>query len=76
MANKLSLNPGEMRALWVGGSCIWETGPLLVLDGVALTLKERAWSLGVLLDPSLLLKAQKASVAKNVFCKSKLVGLD
>ena len=59
-ANKLKLNPGKMEALWVSGSQVWEVGPLLVLDGVALLLKDQVHSLGVLLDPSLSLEAQVA----------------
>ena len=44
-----------------------------VLDRVALPLKEQVRSLGVLLEPSLSLEAQVASVAWNAFYQLRLV---
>ena len=44
-----------------------------VLDGVALPLKEHVHSLGVLLEPSMSLEAQVASVAQSAFYQLWLV---
>ncbi|KAF7249443.1 hypothetical protein EYD10_05220 [Varanus komodoensis] len=57
-ANKLKLNPDKTEVLLVGGSSSWVGGLDLALDGVALPLKDRVHSLGVLLDPELSLEAQ------------------
>ncbi|KAF7235371.1 Histone-lysine N-methyltransferase PRDM9 [Varanus komodoensis] len=55
-ANKLKLNPDKMEVLLVGGLGFGEGD--LVWHGVALPLKDKVRSLGVLLDPELLLEAQ------------------
>ena len=44
-----------------------------VLDGVPLPLKEQVRNLGVLLEPSLSLEAQMASVARSAFYQLQLV---
>ena len=51
----------------VGGSSDRIVGVQPVLDGVALPLKEQVRSLGVLLEPSLSLEPQVASVAQSAF---------
>ena len=61
-ANKLRLNPDKTEVLLVGGSSDQIVGVQPVLDGVALHLKEQAHSLGALLELSLSLEAQVASV--------------
>lgn len=57
-ASKLNFNPGKVEFLLVGGSHLWKTGQLPVLEVVALPLEEQVRSLGVLLDISLSLEAQ------------------
>ncbi|KAF7253167.1 Xanthine dehydrogenase/oxidase [Varanus komodoensis] len=57
-ANKLKLNPDKTEVLLVGGSGFGEGELNLVLNGVALPLRDKARSLGVLLDPELSLEAQ------------------
>ncbi|KAF7249427.1 Galectin-related protein, partial [Varanus komodoensis] len=72
-ANKLKLSPDKMEVLLVGGSGFGE-GDLdlvLVLNGVALPLKDRVRSLGVLLDPSL--EAQVTAVARSAFLQLWLI---
>ena len=44
-----------------------------VLDGVALPIKDRFHSVGVLLDPELSLDAQVNSVAKSTFYQLRLI---
>ena len=66
-ANKLKLNPDKTEMLLVGGSSDRMAGVQPVLDRVALHLKEQVRSLGVLLEPSLSLEAQVASVAQSAF---------
>ncbi|XP_061471923.1 uncharacterized protein LOC133379865 [Rhineura floridana] len=61
--NKLRLNPDKTEMLLVGGSSDWMVDVQPVLYGVTLPLKEKVRSLGVLLEPSLSLQAQVASVA-------------
>ncbi|KAF7254481.1 hypothetical protein EYD10_00454, partial [Varanus komodoensis] len=57
-ASKLKLNPDKTEVLLVSGSNSWVGDLGLVLDGVALPLKDRVRSLGVLLDLELSLEAQ------------------
>ncbi|KAF7243419.1 RNA-directed DNA polymerase from mobile element jockey [Varanus komodoensis] len=57
-ANKLRLNPDKTEVLLVGSSGFGEGDLDLVLSGVALPLKDKVRSLGVLLDPELSLEAQ------------------
>ncbi|KAF7235166.1 hypothetical protein EYD10_17982 [Varanus komodoensis] len=57
-ANKLKLNPDKMEVLLVGGSSSWVGDLDLALNGVALPLKDRVLSLGVVLDPDLSLETQ------------------
>ncbi|KAF7247787.1 BMP-binding endothelial regulator protein [Varanus komodoensis] len=72
-ANKLKLNPDKTEVFLVGGSGFGEGDLDLVLNGVALALKDRVRSLGVLLDPELLLEAQVTVVAKNAFFQLWLI---
>ncbi|KAF7246057.1 ATPase WRNIP1 [Varanus komodoensis] len=72
-ANKLKLNPDKMEVLLVGGSSSWVGDLGLVLNGVALPLKDRVRSLGVLLDPELSLEAQMTVVARNAFLQLRLI---
>ncbi|KAF7237995.1 Butyrophilin subfamily 1 member A1, partial [Varanus komodoensis] len=72
-ANELKLNPDKTEVLLVGGSG-FRVGDLdLVLNGVALPLKDRVRSLGVLLDPELSLKAQVTAVARSAFLQLRLI---
>lgn len=57
-AKKLMLNPDKIKVLWVGGSQVWELAVFPVLNVLALPLKEQVHSLGILLDPALLMKPQ------------------
>ena len=59
--------------LLVGGSSDQMVGVQTVLDGVAIPLKEQVHSLVVLLEPSLSLEAQVASVAWSAFYQLRLV---
>uniref|UniRef100_A0A8D2J9T3 Reverse transcriptase domain-containing protein n=1 Tax=Varanus komodoensis TaxID=61221 RepID=A0A8D2J9T3_VARKO len=68
-ANKLKLNPAKAEVLLVGRSSSWIGG----LDGVALPLKDRVRSLGVLLDPELSLEAQVTAVARSAFLQLQLI---
>ena len=72
-ANKLKLNPDKTEMLLVGGSSDWMVGVQPVLDGAALPLKEQVHSLGFLLESSLSLEAQVASVAWSAFYQLWLV---
>ncbi|KAF7239998.1 Pro-neuregulin-1, membrane-bound isoform [Varanus komodoensis] len=66
-ANKLSLNPDKTEVLLVGG----DFDP--VMDRVALPLKDRVHSLGVLLDPELSLEFQVVAVARSAFLQLRLI---
>ncbi|KAF7237554.1 hypothetical protein EYD10_15747 [Varanus komodoensis] len=57
-ANKLKLNPGKTEVLLVGELGFGAGDLDLVLNGVALPLKDKVRSLGVLLNPELSLEAQ------------------
>ncbi|KAF7248518.1 NHP2-like protein 1 [Varanus komodoensis] len=72
-ANKLKLNPDKMEVLLVGGSSSWVGDLDLALDRVALPLKNRVCSLGVLLDPKLSLEAQVTAVVRSAFLQLRLV---
>ncbi|KAF7239274.1 Inactive carboxypeptidase-like protein X2 [Varanus komodoensis] len=72
-ANKLKLNPDKTEVLLVGGSSFGEGDLDLVLNGVALPLKDKVCSLGVLLDPELLLEAQVTAVARSAFFQLWLI---
>ncbi|XP_061487325.1 prostacyclin synthase isoform X3 [Rhineura floridana] len=72
-ANKLRLNPDKTEMLLVGGSPDQMVDVRPILDGVALPLNAQIRSLGVLLDPSLSLEAQIASVARGAFYQLRLV---
>ncbi|KAF7253873.1 putative RNA-directed DNA polymerase from transposon BS [Varanus komodoensis] len=65
--NKLKLSPDKMEVLLVGGLGLWMGDLGLVLNGVALPLRDRVRSLGVLLDPELSLEAQVTAVARSAF---------
>ncbi|KAF7248216.1 Polypeptide N-acetylgalactosaminyltransferase 13 [Varanus komodoensis] len=72
-ANKLKLSPDKMEVLLVGGSG-FRMGDLgLVLNGVALPLRDRVHSLGVLLNPELSLEAQVTAVARSAFLHLQLI---
>ncbi|KAF7245399.1 RNA-directed DNA polymerase from mobile element jockey [Varanus komodoensis] len=72
-ANKLKLNPDKTEVLLVGGSNSWVGDLDLVLNGVALPLKDRVCSLGVLLDLELTLEAQVSAVARSAFLQLRLI---
>ncbi|KAF7252305.1 hypothetical protein EYD10_02240, partial [Varanus komodoensis] len=72
-ANKLKLNPDEVEVLLVGGLGSGVGDLDLVLNGVALLLKDRVCSLGVLLDPELSLEAQVTTVARSAFLQLRLI---
>ncbi|KAF7239463.1 Structural maintenance of chromosomes protein 6, partial [Varanus komodoensis] len=72
-ANKLKLNPDKMEILLVGGSGFGVGDLDLVLNGVALPLKDRVCSLGVLLDPELSLEAQVTAGARSAFPQLRLI---
>ncbi|KAF7242123.1 Transcription factor COE2, partial [Varanus komodoensis] len=72
-ANKLKLNPDKMEVLLVGGSGFGEGGFDLVLNGVALPLRDKVRSLGVLLDPELSLEAQVTAVVRSAFFQLRLI---
>ncbi|KAF7254753.1 Formin-2, partial [Varanus komodoensis] len=72
-ANKLKLNPDKTEVLLVGGSGLRMGDLGLVLNGVALPLRDRVHSLGVLLDPELFLEAQVMAVARSAFLQLRLI---
>ncbi|XP_061487037.1 uncharacterized protein LOC133387065 isoform X2 [Rhineura floridana] len=72
-ANKLRLNPDKTEMLLVDGFSDRMVDTYPILDGVTLPLKDRVRSLGVVLDSSLSLEAQVASVARNAFYQLRLV---
>ncbi|KAF7246934.1 Transmembrane protease serine 12 [Varanus komodoensis] len=72
-ANKLKLNPDKTEVLLVGGSGFGEGELNLVLNGVALPLRDKVRSLGVLLVPELSLEAQVTAVARSAFFQLRLI---
>ncbi|KAF7241218.1 Nuclear cap-binding protein subunit 1-B [Varanus komodoensis] len=70
---KLKLNPDKKEVLLVGGSGFGEGGYDLVLNGVALPLRDKVRSLGVLLDPELSLEAQVTAAARSAFLQLRLI---
>ncbi|KAF7250944.1 RNA-directed DNA polymerase from mobile element jockey [Varanus komodoensis] len=72
-ANKLKLNPDKMEVLLVGGSGFEEGDLDLVLNGVALPLRDKVHILGALLDPELSLEAQVTAVARSAFFQLWLI---
>ncbi|KAF7252767.1 putative RNA-directed DNA polymerase from transposon BS [Varanus komodoensis] len=72
-ANKLKLNPDKTEVLLVGGLGFGMGDFDLVLNGVALPLKDRVHSLGVLLNPELSLEAQVTEVVRSAFLQLQLV---
>ncbi|KAF7240636.1 putative RNA-directed DNA polymerase from transposon BS, partial [Varanus komodoensis] len=72
-ANKLKLNPDKTEVLLVGGLGFGEGGFDLALNGVALPLRDKVRSLGVLLDPELSLEAQVTAVARSAFLQLRLI---
>ncbi|KAF7254271.1 CMP-N-acetylneuraminate-beta-1,4-galactoside alpha-2,3-sialyltransferase [Varanus komodoensis] len=72
-ANKLKLSPDKTEVLLVGGLSSWVGDLDLVLNGVALPLKDRFRSLGVLLYPELSLEAQVTAVARSAFLQLQLI---
>ncbi|KAF7248106.1 Zinc finger and SCAN domain-containing protein 29 [Varanus komodoensis] len=72
-ANKLKLNPDKTEVLLVGGLGFGVGHLDLVLNGVALPLKDRVRSLGVLFDPELSLEAQVTAVARSAFLQLQLI---
>ncbi|KAF7242744.1 hypothetical protein EYD10_10956 [Varanus komodoensis] len=72
-ANKLKFNPDKMEVLLVGGLGFGVGNRDLVLNGVALPLKDRVRSLGVLLDPELSLEAQVTAVVRGAFLQLQLI---
>ena len=63
--NKLRLNPDKLKVLLVGAPPDRLKGHFPALDKVALPLKDRVCSLGVLLDPGLTLEAQVDLVSRG-----------
>ncbi|KAF7250878.1 Protein translocase subunit SecA [Varanus komodoensis] len=72
-AYKLKLNSDKMEVLLVGGLSSWVGDLDLVLNGVALPLKDRVHSLRVLLNPELTLEAQVSAVARSAFHQLRLI---
>ncbi|KAF7246159.1 putative RNA-directed DNA polymerase from transposon BS [Varanus komodoensis] len=72
-ANKLKLNPDKTEVLLVGGSGFGEGGFDLVVNGIALPLRDKVRSLGVLLDPELSLEAQVTAAARSAFLQLRLI---
>ncbi|KAF7239223.1 Disintegrin and metalloproteinase domain-containing protein 12, partial [Varanus komodoensis] len=72
-ANKLKLNPDKTEVLLVGGSGFGEGELNLVLNGVALPLRDKVRSLGALLNPELSLEAQVTAVARSAFSQLRLI---
>ncbi|KAF7251650.1 RNA-directed DNA polymerase from mobile element jockey [Varanus komodoensis] len=72
-ANKLKLSPDKTEVLLVGGSGFGEGELNLVLNGVALPLRGKVCSLGVLLNPELSLEAQVTAVARSAFLQLRLI---
>ncbi|KAF7246976.1 CMP-sialic acid transporter [Varanus komodoensis] len=72
-ANKLKLNPDKTEVLLVGGSGFGEGELNLDHNGVALPLRDKVHSLGVLLDPELSLEAQVTAVARSAFLQLRLI---
>ncbi|KAF7251237.1 WD repeat-containing protein on Y chromosome [Varanus komodoensis] len=72
-AKKLKLSPDKTEVLLVGGSDFGEGELNLVLNGVALPLRDKVRSLGVLLDPELSLEAQVTAVARSAFLQLRLI---
>ncbi|KAF7247547.1 Kinesin-like protein KIF20B [Varanus komodoensis] len=71
--NKLKLNPDKTEVLLVGGSGFGEGALNLVLNGVALPLRDKVRSLGVLLNPELSLEAQVTAVVRSAFFQLWLI---
>ncbi|KAF7235278.1 Zinc finger protein RFP [Varanus komodoensis] len=65
--------PDKTEVLLVGGSNSWVGDLDLVLNGVALPLKDRVRSLGVLLDPEQTLEAQVLAVVRSAFHQLRLI---
>ncbi|KAF7254388.1 Parkin coregulated gene protein [Varanus komodoensis] len=63
----------KTEVLLVGGSGFGEGELNLVLNGVALPLRDKVHSLGVLLDPELSLEAQVTAVARSAFLQLRLI---
>ncbi|KAF7236632.1 Ectonucleotide pyrophosphatase/phosphodiesterase family member 7 [Varanus komodoensis] len=72
-ANKLKLNPDKTEVLLVGELGFGEGELNLVLNGVALPLRDKVRSLGVLLEPELSLEAQVTAVARSAFLQLWLI---
>ncbi|KAF7234544.1 hypothetical protein EYD10_18427 [Varanus komodoensis] len=72
-ANKLKLNPDKMEVQLVGGSGLGMGDLGLVVNGVALPLRDRVHSLGMLLDSELSLEAQVTAVATSAFLQLRLI---
>ncbi|KAF7247744.1 Reverse transcriptase-like protein [Varanus komodoensis] len=72
-ANKLKHNPDKTEVLLVGGLGFREGDLDLVLNGVALPLRNKIRSLGVLLNPELSLEAQVTAVARSTFFQLRLI---
>lgn len=64
-ANKLKLHPDKMEILLVGINL--GNGFMSTLGGVALTPNASVRSVGVLLEPTLVLDAQVAAVSRGTF---------
>ncbi|KAF7243701.1 Pleckstrin-likey domain-containing family M member 3 [Varanus komodoensis] len=72
-ANKLNLSSDKMEVLLVGRLRFQVSDFDLVLHRVALPLKDRVHSLGVLLDPELSVEFQVAVVARSMFVQLWLI---
>ncbi|KAF7250062.1 Receptor-type tyrosine-protein phosphatase gamma, partial [Varanus komodoensis] len=73
MRAKLKLNPDKTEVLLVGGLGFGEGDLNLVLNGVALSLRDKVRTLGVLLNPELSLEAQVTAVARSTFFQLRLI---
>lgn len=62
---KLDVNKIKVLLVWGGSDLGFTVSP--ILDGLALPLNEQVHSLGVLLDPCLLMDKQVAAVVRSAF---------
>lgn len=72
-ANMLKLNPFNAEFLLVESHSILGNGITLIVEGVVFSLKAHVCSLGVLLDPVLLLVAQVMLVARSAYYQLRFV---
>lgn len=69
---KLKLNPEKTEVMLAGKGEILKGAVLPSFDGVLLTVSEVVKSLGIILDPALLLEKEANAVPKNHFYQLQL----